>query len=276
MAYRNGQALEFVTTPTGGWLRESLKTCRSRLLVASPYVNDAFAQLLSEAYPTVKTTLVTKTDLRDFAIGSSNLETLCNLANQGVHILSLTGLHAKVYVFDRSRALITSANATWSGLLRNREFGVAVSEPSAVSQIASLVLTGLGADIPPKKVSASELSKLRHPVEALRSSVPNIPPVKVPDTPEVLQDASFQLPDGGDFVKTFTGWTRLTLECVLSLPNDTFSLSDMYAVCTPIAERRYPRNQFIPDKIRQQLQLLRNLGLVEFLGNGEYRRTIRR
>ena len=211
MAYRNGQALDFVTTPTEGWLRESLKTCRSRLLVASPYVNEGFTQVLREISPSVKTTLVTKTDLRDFAMGSSNLETLCTLAIQGVRVLSLTGLHAKVYVFDRSRALITSANATWSGLLRNRELGVAVSEPSAVSQVASLVLAGLGADSPPKRVSASELSNLRQPVEALRSSVPNIPPVKVPDTPEALQDASFQLPDDGDFVKTFTGWTRLTL-----------------------------------------------------------------
>ena len=70
---RTSQVLGFVTTPTEIWLRESLQTCRSRLLVASPYVNDAFTQLLSEAPPTVKTTLVTKTDLRDFAIGSSNL-----------------------------------------------------------------------------------------------------------------------------------------------------------------------------------------------------------
>ena len=144
MAYRNGQVLDFVTTPTEGWLRESLKTCRSRLLVASPYVNEGFTQVLREISPSVKTTLVTKTDLRDFAMGSSNLETLCTLAIQGVRVLSLTGLHAKVYVFDRSRALITSANATWSGLLRNRELGVAVSEPSAVSQVASLVLDWAG------------------------------------------------------------------------------------------------------------------------------------
>ena len=276
MAYRNGQALEFVTTPTEGWIRESLKTCRSRLLVASPYVNDAFTQLLSEAPPTVKTTLVTRTDLRDFAIGSSNLETLCNLANQGVRVLSLTGLHAKVYVFDRSRALITSANATWSGMPSNWECGVAVSERSAVSKVARLVMAGLGADSPPRKHSATALSLLRPHVEALRSSLPPISQVKVPDSPEALQEAPFRLADDGEFVKGFSGWTGLTLNFVLSLPNDSFTLGEVYAGFTPIAERRYPGNQNVSAKIRQQLQRLRQLGLVEFLGNGEYRRTIRR
>ncbi len=274
MAYRNGQALDFVTTPTEGWLRESQKTCRSRLLVASPYVNDAFTRLLSEAPPTVKTTLVTKTDLRDFAIGSSNLETLCNLANQGARVLSLTGLHAKVYVFDRSRALITSANATWSGLRSNWECGVAVSERSAVSKVARLVMAGLGADNLPRKHSATALSLLRPHVEALRSSLPPISQVKVPDSPEALQEAPFRLVDDGEFVGSFAGWTRLTLECVLALPEDHFSLAEMYAACTPVATRRYPGNRHVPEKIRQQLQRLCALGLVERLEDGVYQRTV--
>jgi type II restriction enzyme len=34
----------------------------------------------------------------------------------------------------------------------------------------------------------------------------------------------------------------------------------------------YPTNQHITDKIRQQLQFLRDLGLVEFLGDGKYKK----
>jgi type II restriction enzyme len=33
----------------------------------------------------------------------------------------------------------------------------------------------------------------------------------------------------------------------------------------------HPDNRHVRDKIRQQLQVLRNLGLVEFLGRGRYR-----
>ena len=33
----------------------------------------------------------------------------------------------------------------------------------------------------------------------------------------------------------------------------------------------HPDNRHVRDKIRQQLQVLRDLGLVEFLGRGRYR-----
>jgi type II restriction enzyme len=34
----------------------------------------------------------------------------------------------------------------------------------------------------------------------------------------------------------------------------------------------YPQNKHISDKIRQQLQYLRDLGLIEFLGSGNYKK----
>ena len=36
--------------------------------------------------------------------------------------------------------------------------------------------------------------------------------------------------------------------------------------------RIYPKNKNIKDKIRQQLQVLRDLSLIEFLGNGIYKK----
>jgi type II restriction enzyme len=34
----------------------------------------------------------------------------------------------------------------------------------------------------------------------------------------------------------------------------------------------HPENRHVRDKLRQQLQVLRDLGLIEFLGRGRYRR----
>jgi type II restriction enzyme len=39
----------------------------------------------------------------------------------------------------------------------------------------------------------------------------------------------------------------------------------------PRASPLHPGNRHVPDKIRQQLQVLRALGFVEFLGRGRYR-----
>jgi type II restriction enzyme len=49
-----------------------------------------------------------------------------------------------------------------------------------------------------------------------------------------------------------------------------FSLSEVYLKENQLAAL-HPENHFVRDKIRQQLQVLRDLGLLEFLGAGEYR-----
>lgn len=66
------------------------------------------------------------------------------------------------------------------------------------------------------------------------------------------------------------GWTLDVLNVVRSLERTEFSLSDVYASESQLA-RLHPDNRHVRDKIRQQLQVLRDLGLLQFLGGGEYR-----
>ena len=65
--------MEIVTTPTIEWLARSAKQCTKRLLMVSPYVNDGVLEITGLVTPDVKLTLVTSIDLRDCAMGSSNL-----------------------------------------------------------------------------------------------------------------------------------------------------------------------------------------------------------
>ena len=122
----------FITTPTGRWLEGKLAHCASRLLIASPYVGPFLASLAGRLRSGVSTTLLTRTDLRDFALGSSDIEALCDFARRGATVMGLAGLHAKVYVLDNKAALVTSANATYSGMSRNWECGVAIDDPVEV------------------------------------------------------------------------------------------------------------------------------------------------
>lgn len=68
------------------------------------------------------------------------------------------------------------------------------------------------------------------------------------------------------------GWTLDVLQAVQSLCKQQFSLSDVYAHETTLS-KLHPDNRHVRDKIRQQLQVLRDLGLLTFLGGGRY--TIR-
>ena len=65
------------------------------------------------------------------------------------------------------------------------------------------------------------------------------------------------------------GWTLDVLRVVQSLNKKEFLLSDVYAQAERLG-RLHPGNRHVEAKIRQQLQVLRDLGLVEFLGAGSY------
>lgn len=66
------------------------------------------------------------------------------------------------------------------------------------------------------------------------------------------------------------GWALSVLRHLHTLNKSIFLLSDLYAFESKFQEN-FPNNKNIKAKIRQQLQLLRDGGHVEFLGSGKYR-----
>lgn len=62
-----------------------------------------------------------------------------------------------------------------------------------------------------------------------------------------------------------------TMNCVDKIHDDEFSLDKIYQF-ESILKTKYPNNNFIKDKLRQQLQILRDKGIIEFLGRGKYRK----
>lgn len=66
------------------------------------------------------------------------------------------------------------------------------------------------------------------------------------------------------------GWTGDVLSCVQSLGKETFTLNEMYEFEDELA-KRHPQNRNVKPKIRQQLQILRDHAVLDFLGRGEYR-----
>ncbi len=69
------------------------------------------------------------------------------------------------------------------------------------------------------------------------------------------------------------GWLLDTLMCVNKISLSEFSLSDMYLFESELAAK-HPDNNNVQPKIRQQLQVLRDKGYIEFLGRGRYRKIL--
>ena len=66
------------------------------------------------------------------------------------------------------------------------------------------------------------------------------------------------------------GWLMDVLQCVDKLGDD-FTLDDRYKF-TGYLQSKHPDNNFVQPKIRQQLQILRDKGFLEFVSRGHYRK----
>lgn len=65
------------------------------------------------------------------------------------------------------------------------------------------------------------------------------------------------------------GWTSDVLRCVRDIGAGEFSLQDVYEFEHEL-NRLHPANRNVRAKIRQQLQILRDRGVLQFLGRGKY------
>jgi type II restriction enzyme len=66
------------------------------------------------------------------------------------------------------------------------------------------------------------------------------------------------------------GWLLDVMNCVERLDKPEFQLSNVYQYESALA-RLHPENRHIRAKIRQQLQVLRDAGFIEFAERGRYR-----
>ena len=94
----------------------------------------------------------------------------------------------------------------------------------------------------------------------------------VPAFPADVRDAYQRLRPLENLDVEKRGWTLDVLKVVQSLRSSEFTLGDVYAHADALA-KLHPQNFHVRDKIRQQLQILRDMKLLEFPGSGHYRLT---
>ena len=82
-----------------------------------------------------------------------------------------------------------------------------------------------------------------------------------------------------DFVKAAQsveskGWLLDVLMCVEKIKQAEFSLEDVYGF-EGVLQAKHPSNNNVRAKVRQQLQFLRDKGVIDFVGRGQYRMRLK-
>ena len=69
------------------------------------------------------------------------------------------------------------------------------------------------------------------------------------------------------------GWILDAMNCIDKIGKREFALDEIYAFEKEL-KGRHPNNNFVKDKLRQQLQVLRGNGYLEFVSRGKYKLAI--
>lgn len=67
------------------------------------------------------------------------------------------------------------------------------------------------------------------------------------------------------------GWLVELISIIDRIPNKTFTLADVYGF-EGVMKEKFPKNNFVKEKIRQQLQVLRDKNFIQFKGSGIYQK----
>lgn len=266
--------LEIITNPSTDVFLDLVRTSQEQLL-ASPFIKANVAKMILENKPTdSKISLMTNYKLTNFYRKSSDLTALKYFIDKQMEVRNYPTLHAKTYIFDSERAIVTSANLTLGGLQNNYECGVLIHDSNTVSKLKSDFLQ-IFSDKEKVSVVTEEIIST---TEGILSKVPKEKRIKFEKSekdlfPKVDYEPEDDLYEGGvaTIANTLSGWRLDTFNVVSKVKTNIFRLEHMYAYKEQLQEL-HPENRNIEAKIRQQLQELRDLGLIEFLGGGVYRR----
>jgi type II restriction enzyme len=91
----------------------------------------------------------------------------------------------------------------------------------------------------------------------------------VPVNPKIIRQRYNSLRPLKSLCVKKRGWTLDVLNGIRSLGKKEFSLADAYTLEREL-QKLHPANRNVQPKIRQQLQELRDLGVLHFLGHGNY------
>ncbi|MGL4669096.1 MAG: phospholipase D-like domain-containing protein [Methanobacteriaceae archaeon] len=245
-----------------------IRSSKESIDLCSPFVKKS---VISEIYNNsnfeVDLKLVTNININNFYKKASDLSAMEEILKNKNQIFNYQKLHAKVYIFDKKTAIITSGNLTYSGLNKNYEYGVLINENSKIDTICNdfdyLCYNNLSGPINLENINT---------IASILKTIPKSESIKIPKFEAKCdnEDSIFK-EDINSIIENLKGWKRSIFKILNNFEDMEFDINSVYEYI-PELQNEYPKNKNIKPKMRQVLQQLRDLGLVKFEGNGIYKK----
>ena len=238
-----------------------IKLCAQ--FIKTSIVND----ILTFKKQNVNITTITNVNLMSFYRKVLDIDALTKILNSNGKIYNYPMLHAKIYIFDDNKLIITSANLTESGLKKNKEYGI-ISDDRDLINTANFDFKIMCNDDITGKLKLKNLTD----IQRLLDSVP--PEIKIELPRYKLENDEIYSYDIIKSSPNLLGWKKDIFDIIVKFSENHFTIQD-FEMYIPSLKNLHPQNNNIEAKTRQILQQLRDLGLVKFEGNGSYMRLFR-
>ncbi len=259
--------IELVKTPTSNAFYNLVSNCNNEMILCAPFIKtETVNEILRMKKDSSKLTVITSSNISNFIQNSSDLSAIKRLLESKATVLNYQNLHAKIYMFDKLKALITSANLTYSGMNRNYEYGVLIDkDEAAMDQIETDFIEMLYSDLA-GQYRLSDINSIESIIRTIKSSTYSVEEIEGENT-LIIEDVDALLDD-------MSSWKKDVFLVLNEINNTDFTLNEVYAY-KDIVAAKHPNNHNVNDKIRQILQNLRDMGLIKFVSPGHYKKLFK-
>ncbi|MEG2270444.1 MAG: phospholipase D-like domain-containing protein [Bacilli bacterium] len=258
--------ISVVKTPTYDPFLTLVQNSSKEVLLCAPYIKlDIVKDILRFKNPLTKLEVITSSNIANFVNGSLDIEAIKTLLENGCNVINYQNLHAKIYLFDSIRALITSANLTNNGLYHNYEYGVLIeNDEVTTNQIYTDFVAMLDSELS-GALDLKSILKIEKLILKLKLKSNSLTKI------DYTEDTILPIAENENLSAHFSPWEKDVFNCLNLINKEVFFLIDIYAFSKELS-KMHPDNKNIEPKIRQILQHLRDMGFIKFISPGKYKK----
>lgn len=262
--------MEIIVNPIDKYFYQLCREAQHSIQLCAPFVKDnVISEVMKNKNDQVKVSLVTNININHIYSKSLDLIALKRIIDCNGNVYNRGNLHAKYYIFDNEKVIITSGNLTLNGLSKNYEYGVFIDEDQFVKQ-SSLDYDDLTKDEDTNFVQLASINE----IEKITNGIKVQSKIKLPNINYVFDEDDQKNPVINSVSvenQLIQGWKKDVFHIIDRFEDDCFSIDDLYEHEDELL-LIHESNHNIQAKIRQILQQLRDIGLVEFVEKGKYKR----
>ena len=267
--------MKIITTPWKDELFELVSNAKKSIKIITPFIKENVCQeLLLKKQSQSKFEIITSFKFSYFCSGQSDLTAFDKIVSANGKVKIHPRLNANIYLFDDKKVIISSGNLSERGLMDNYQYGILLDEKSEVEKVI-LDYNTIAKHEETRVLKRAEIEifkKMLLPIhkntnqKKLKLSAFEIEHIKETfDVVDVPIDA---------ITSVFEGWQLEVFNCINLTQQSVFTLEEVNLFENHL-KKIFPSQKNMPDKIEVQLKYFIELGLIDDLGNGFYKKLWR-